>query len=165
MISQKLIDLIEQHADELTRRLMKDLLSREETKHYRNLPEDRVYERVHDVYSRLDSWLSGHKAKTNIRKYYTELGRQRYREGIPCHEVMMAFMLIKRHLWLYVVENQIIDSSYECQRVLELNNRVILFFDRVIFFLTMGYEEELTKEKEALKRGSLLSRIFKSRND
>ncbi|MCD6570344.1 MAG: hypothetical protein J7L53_06545 [Deltaproteobacteria bacterium] len=163
MISQKLINLIEQHADELTRRLMKDLLTREETKHYRNLPEDRVYERVHDVYSRLDLWLSRDKAKTNIRKHYTELGRQRYREGIPCHEVMMAFMLIKKHLWLYIVENQIIDSSYECQRALELNNRVILFFDRVIFFSAMGYEEERAKQEKVLDRGGFLSRIFKSR--
>ncbi len=163
MISQKLIELIEKNADELTKRLMKDLLTREETKHYRELPEDRVYERVHDVYSRLDSWLGGDKAKTNIRKYYTELGAQRYREDIPIHEVMMAFMLIKRHLWLYVVENQIIDSVYELQRVLELNNRVVLFFDRVIFFVAIGYEDERAKQEKALDRGGLLSRIFKSR--
>lgn len=163
MISQKLIELIEKNADELTKRLMKDLLTREETKHYRELPEDRVYERVHDVYSRLDSWLGGDKAKTNIRKYYTELGAQRYREGIPIHEVMMAFMLIKRHLWLYVVENQIIDSVYELQRVLELNNRVVLFFDRVIFFVAIGYEDERAKQEKVVDRGGLLSRIFKSR--
>jgi len=163
MISQRLIELIQRHADELTKRLMKDLLSREETKHYRDLPEDRLYERVHDVYSRLDSWLGGDKAKTNIRKYYTELGAQRCREGIPLHEVMMAFMLIKRHIWLYVVENQIIDSVYELQRVLELNNRVVLFFDRVIFFVAIGYEDERAEKEKAVDRAGLLSRIFRSR--
>ncbi|MEA3223936.1 MAG: hypothetical protein U9P49_12340 [Thermodesulfobacteriota bacterium] len=143
MISQKLVELIEKNTDELSRRLMKDLLSRQETKHYKDLPEDRVYELVHDVYSKLGVWLSGYKSKESIRKYYTELGRQRHREGIPLHEVIMAFMLIKRHIWLYVLENEIIDSTYEFQRSLELNNRVVLFFDRVIFFIILGYEEEV----------------------
>ena len=70
MIYQKLIKLIEDNADELTKRLMRDLLGREETKHYRNLSEDLVYERVFDVYSRLDSWLSKEKKIGDIRIWH-----------------------------------------------------------------------------------------------
>ncbi|HOO38596.1 MAG TPA: hypothetical protein PLV78_09810 [Deltaproteobacteria bacterium] len=148
MIYLKLIKLIEDNAEELSKRLVKDLLSREETKGYRTLSEDLVQERVRDVYSKLGSWLSTEKHTSGeIRKVYTELGRKRLREGIPLHEVLLAFMLIKRHLWLYVQEKQFFDSAYELYQALELNNRVVLFFDRVIYFVTMGYEEDLLKKK------------------
>ncbi len=148
MIYLKLIKLIEDNAEELSKRLVKDLLSREETKGYRTLSEDLVQERVRDVYSKLGSWLSTEKHTSGeIKKVYTELGKKRLREGIPLHEVLLAFMLIKRHLWLYVQEKQFFDSAYELYQALELNNRVVLFFDRVIYFVTMGYEEDLLKKK------------------
>ncbi|HOO37873.1 MAG TPA: hypothetical protein PLV78_06125 [Deltaproteobacteria bacterium] len=147
MIYSKLIQLIENNAQELTKRLCKDLLSREETKSYRKLSEDIVCERVFDVYSKLDKWLSKEKqASGEVQKYYTDLGKKRYKEGIPLHEVVLALMLIKRHLWLYVREKHFFDSTYECYQALEMNNKVVLFFDRAIYFTAMGYEEELLKK-------------------
>lgn len=147
MVYSKLVKLIEDNADELSQRLVHDLLSREETKGYRTISEDLVRDRVRDVYSKLGSWLETEKhASGEIRKVYTELGKKRFREGIPLHEVILAFMLIKRHLWLYVQEKQFFDSAYELYQALELNNRVVLFFDRVIYFVTMGYEEELGRQ-------------------
>lgn len=145
----QLLDLIRDNANELTRRLCKDLLEREETKGYRQLSPDLVYERVFDVYSKLSSWLGqdDHTA-SEIRKVYTELGKKRYRENIPLHEVVLAFMLVKRHLWQFIQEKQFFESTYEFTQALDLNNKVVLFFDRVIYFVTMGYEEELRKEKK-----------------
>jgi len=145
MISEKMIAMIKDNADELTKRLCKDLLSREETKSYRKLNEELVCERVFDVYSRLDSWLARDKKKGEIQDHYTKMGKKRFQEGIPLVEVVMALMLIKRHLWLFVLEKHFFDSSYEFQQALEFNNRVVLFFDRAIYFTTMGYEEELRK--------------------
>ncbi|MBN2299232.1 MAG: hypothetical protein JXM72_11585 [Deltaproteobacteria bacterium] len=145
MISEKMIAMIKDNADDLTKRLCKDLLGREETKSYRKLNEELVCERVFDVYSRLDSWLARDKKKGEIQDHYTKLGKKRFQEGIPLVEVVMALMLIKRHLWLFVLEKHFFDSSYEFQQALEFNNRVVLFFDRAIYFTTMGYEEELRK--------------------
>ena len=64
-------------------------------------PEDILKERISDVYSMLVSWLNKERRAGNIRKYYTDLGKRRYNEGIPLSEVIMAFMLLKRHLWLF----------------------------------------------------------------
>jgi hypothetical protein len=62
--------------------------------------------------------------------------------------VVLAFMLVKRNLWQFVQEKQFFENTYEFTQALELNNKVVLFFDRVIYFVTMGYEEELRKEKK-----------------
>ncbi|HNQ85084.1 MAG TPA: hypothetical protein PLP82_04135 [Deltaproteobacteria bacterium] len=144
----QLLDLIRDNANELTRRLCKDLLSREETKGYRTLSDDVIYDRVFDVYSKLSSWLGlDNHTTSEVRKVYTELGRKRFREGIPLHEVILAFMLVKRNLWEFIQEKQFLETTFEMKQALELNNKVVLFFDRVIYFVSMGYEDELRKGK------------------
>ena len=144
----ELLDLIRDNANELTRRLCKDLLSREETRGYRKLSDDVIYDRVFDVYSKLSSWLGlDNHTKSEVQKVYTELGRKRFREGIPLHEVVLAFMLVKRNLWEFIQEKQFLETTFEMKQALELNNKVVLFFDRVIYFVTMGYEDELRRDK------------------
>lgn len=142
MIIEKLIRMIETSEDELTQRLMKDLLTREETRHLRDLRQNRVYGQVYEVYSMLSLWLSGKKTKGSIVKHFIEIGRQRYIEGIPLSEVLMTFMLIKRHLWLYALEKKVINPAYDLYQVIELNNRVVFFFDRIMYCTSVGYEKE-----------------------
>ena len=160
MISEKLVEMIKENADTLTNRLCKDLLSREETKGYRKLNKDSVYERVYDVYSRLDSWLVGDKVRGEIKGHYMKLGKQRFHEGIPLSDVVMALQLIKRHLWLYVQEMNYFDSSFQLMQALEFNNRVVWFFDRAIYFTCVGYEEEVIKT-QGKPQGSIIARMFK----
>jgi len=160
MISEKIVGMIKENADTLTNRLCKDLLSREETKGYRKLNKDIVYERVYDVYSRLDSWLEGDKVKGEVRDHYMKLGVQRFHEDIPLSDVVMALMLIKRHLWLFVQEYNFFDSSFQMMQALEFNNRVVLFFDRAIYFTCIGYENEEKRCQGKTKEG-LMARVFR----
>lgn len=143
MFDTHLVDLVERDAELLARRTVNKIMNREETKHYRGLSEERVYERTHDVFKRLGFWLGGDKEKADIRGYYTRTGVQRYQEGIPLAEVIMALMLIKRELWLYADENKVLTSAFDFRQALEHNNTVVQFFDRCIYFVAIGYEAEL----------------------
>jgi hypothetical protein len=159
MISEKIVSRIKENASILTSRLIQDLLSREETRSYRNLDRDTLSRRVFDVYSRLDAWLLGDKSRGEIRNHYMDLGSQRFQEDIPLEETLMALMLIKRHLWLYVQEQNFFDSTFMFHQALEFNNRVVLFFDKAIYYTAMGYQDELLKSivdtREVLSKISL----------
>ncbi len=144
MTSEKLVLLIQNNAHELTKRLCRDLLAREETKSYGGIREEVVYERAYEVYSRLDTWLQGNRSKgSGVGKYFEKRGGELVSEGIPLREEVMALMLIKRHLWLFVLETSFFDSTYELQQALQFNNRVVLFFDRAIYHLVAGYQREM----------------------
>ena len=118
-------------------------------------------DRIYDVYSRLDSWL-GRKSRTGeLQQSYIQLGKKSVKEGIPLHELVMYLMLIKRHLWLFVRENQFFDSTYECYQALELNNKVVLFFDRAIFSAIIGYEEEAGRPSGG--EDGIISRLLKKK--
>jgi hypothetical protein len=157
MIYMKVLDQIKSNVNELSKRVVKDFLSREETKSYRKFTEEYHLERVTDIYNDLIMWLEKEKPKANMEKFYRELGKKRFEAGIPLHETIMYLMLIKRHIWLFVLENHLLDTTYESTKALELNNRIVLFFDRAIINVTHGYEEELMKEVKSSGHGGLLS--------
>jgi hypothetical protein len=162
MLYLKMMEVLKTDAEHLSRRVVKDLLNRVETEYHKRYSEDIMYERVYDVYSTLGYWLDRARPKEEIQKHFKEMGKKRFDDGIPMHEVIMFLMLIKRHLWLYVLEKHFFESSYELMKSLEINNRIVLFFDRAILAATIGYEEELVKYVKSSSQ-SLLSKFFKKK--
>ncbi len=162
MIYLKIMEVLKSEAGMLTERVVRDLLERGETEYHKKFPEELMRERVFDVYSTLGYWLDRATPKQEIQKRFKELGKKRFDEGIPLHEVVMFLMLIKRHLWLYLLEKHFFETPYELMKALEMNNRIVLFFDRAILAATMGYEEELTGYVESTS-DSLMSRFFKKK--
>jgi len=153
MIYQKLFDLIEDHQNELTNYLIEKIHETDELTHYHTLPKDELFERIHqviyNVYARLAAWLDESKSKNVIFANYRELGRARFQEGIPLHESVLMLMIIKRHLFKYLRENRLYDSSYEVNQLIEMSYYINLFFDRIIYSMVSGYEEEMLENMNA----------------
>ena len=66
-----------------------------------------------------------------------------FRLGIPLCEGVRAIILLKRTLWLFVLESSALDSAMELHQVRELNDRASLFFDRAQYNFIGGYMEEM----------------------
>lgn len=141
MIYLRMMELLNAEAGLLTKRVIKDLAERGETEFHRKFPPETMYKQVYDVYSTLGYWLDRARPKEEIQQRFTDLGKGRFKEGIPLQEVVMSLMLIKRHLWLYLLEKHFFETPYELLKSLEMNNRIVLFFDRAILAAITGYEE------------------------
>ena len=140
-ISDKLIKLIERDADQLTKNWLSNVRSHPTTPTYHNYNEKKLFERAYRVYSQLGQWISRETSKQDIEQYYTALGRQRKEEGFSLSEVIQALIITRRHVWLKVLSEGLLDTVLDHHQALELNNRVILFFDRAIFYTALGYEQ------------------------
>lgn len=155
MISEKLVTLIENDADILTKHWMTDVRANPSTPTYHVFDEEKLYKRAHLVYSQLSHWISRETSKEEIRNYYTKLGIERFKEGFALHEVVSAIVLLKRHLWIHILSDGQLSTAFELYQSLELNNRVVLFFDRAIYYTIIGYEEavrlELKSERKIYK--------------
>ena len=145
IVSQKLLDLIHNHADEITNNWLEDIKTNETTPTYAAFDQKKLYTRAYRVYSNLGKWISRETSKEEIKHMYNELGRKRYREGFPLSEVIQAFALTRRHLWLRVLNEGLLSTAMDLIDALELNNRVVLFFDRAVFYTAQGYEDECRK--------------------
>jgi len=148
MISQSLVELIEKNADKLAQQWLKDVRQNTHTPFYHTFNQDYLYERAFNMYKRLGHFLSIETPKEETAKFYKKYGYERHREGFPLPELIYSFILFRRHLWLYILHVGFFDSAYELLRALELNNRVILFFDRALYNMAMGYEEASKKKEQ-----------------
>ena len=134
----RLVDLIEDHADELTGRLVRSVREDPRTIGYHQFGDEELGKRAREVYSHLGQWL-GATSEGAVESEYFRLGKIRRAEGIPLSEVVMALLLVRRNLWQFV-ESQGADTSLELRQQLDLELLVVRFFDRAIFHTVRGYE-------------------------
>jgi hypothetical protein len=139
VLSARLVRVIEEHAEDLTRGVMRDLASNPRTAAYHRLAADELQRRVYDVYHNLGRWL-GDKTEEHIEATYGELGRRRHAEGVPLSEVVYALVRVKGHLREYVRAVGFVDSSVELYLEEELHHLVGHFFDKAIYHTVKGYE-------------------------
>ncbi|MGB5995362.1 MAG: hypothetical protein WBG20_08100 [Candidatus Deferrimicrobiaceae bacterium] len=140
MISIKLVKMIEEHAEQITQGLLKDIQTNPKTNSYQQFSVEEMHTRAFNVYKNLGEWLidtTGEKAQQR----YLALGRQRFEEKIPVSQVIFALVLTKNHLLKYIKMFGLVDTAIELHRELELFGVVTEFFDKAIYYTVRGYEE------------------------
>jgi len=142
-LAQSLVGLIERNADSLAKRWLEIVTTHQSTPTFHRWDQHALYTRVFKVYSNLGKWISEQTTKSDIEREYVALGRQRYAEGFALSEVLEALVISRRLLWLKVQESGFLNTALDLNLALELNNKVVLFFDRAIRFTAAGYEEAL----------------------
>ncbi len=147
MISQSMVELVEKNADQLAKQWLKDVQENVNTPFYHSFNAEFLFERARSMYQSLGKWLNVQTPKQETAKYYRKYGHERFRENFPLPELIYSFILFRRHLWLFILHVGFLDSAYDLLRALELNNRIILFFDRAMHNMTIGYEEACKKAK------------------
>jgi hypothetical protein len=158
MISERLVKLIEDNADILTKNWLQDVRQNPTTPTYQKFPEEKLYQRAHFVYSQLGHWISRETSKGEVHSYYEKLGEERFNEGFALYEVVSAIILLKRHLWLHILSDGQLSTAFELYQSLELNNRVVLFFDRAVYYAIIGYEAAV--RKRMAKEKGFFGKIF-----
>jgi hypothetical protein len=149
MFSYRLVRLIETHADELASGLEEKVLNDPQVSHFRQIPAHELRERVYEIYRHLGEWLLG-KNELDIEQRYREIGMRRAKQKVPLPEVLQAILLTKENLWEFLQSEAVMDRAVEIMGELELLQMLEMFFDRAIYFVAAGYEEESTRETRDL---------------
>jgi hypothetical protein len=139
MLSARLVRMIQDHAEDLTREVLRDLQSNPRTPAYHTLPPDELRRRIYDVYHNFGRWL-GDKTETPVEATYGALGRTRRAEGVPLSEVVYALILVKQHLRSYVLSAGLVGSAVDLYQEEELSLLTERFFDRAVYYAVRGYE-------------------------
>jgi hypothetical protein len=147
MLSNRLIKTIETHAEELTRGAVKKLQSSPHTPSYHRLSADRLHLQLFEVYHDLGQWLWKNSDQA-IQIRYDELGKQRFKEGIPLAEVLWALVLTKEHLRECIGTSMSANSALDLHREQEIYRLIGRFFDRAICYAAEAYEREASPRRE-----------------
>jgi len=151
MLTAKLLELIETHADTLAREVLKDFSTNSRMPSFQKIARNDLEARIAATYRNLGTWIqsSGDEA---VRGEYEVWGRKRFREGVLISELVYAIILIKQHLRRFIRNRGAEDFSgdpraadligVQLHEVQELNYRIGEFFDRALYYLVRGYEAE-----------------------
>lgn len=142
LISDALVRLVEEHAEEISRRWLVEVRGSPSMPTYSSLPPGVVQEKAIAALSKFCSWLSGKEHEEEVAAFYRVLGRQRRQQGFALHEVLGALTLLKREIWSFIGQRGALVDLMEVYRAMELSQRVGSFFDTALCHTARGFDED-----------------------
>jgi hypothetical protein len=145
VLTGMLVEIIESDSDKVAETWYRETKDSNYTPSIDGIPEEDALKLATDVYKKLGFWLMrthGHEVEEN----YYRFGERLYRQNFRMEEVVMTLVLIKRYLWLHLLEGGLMTTSLNLYQALELNNNVVLYFDRAIYFSVIGFKAARSKD-------------------
>ena len=150
MLAIRLVRLIEKHSDELAASLIERLHHSSRTVDYFRVPDEEMQRDAGAIYRQLGDWLQN-KTETDIEYHYTQLGSRRAEQGVSISDFVWALVITKENLWRFLQSHAIIDRMFDLYGELELVQMVDQFFDRALYYATVGYQRYQRAELEQTK--------------
>jgi hypothetical protein len=148
MVANRLVRLIESHSEELSDSLVRKLHSSERTTAYRKISAHELKGAVLEVYENLGDWLMS-KTETDVELRYRELGTRRAAQEVPFSQFMSSMLITKDHLWSFLRRESISDGALQLYGELEFLQTLTNFYDRAIYYASLGYEQAAASTQPA----------------
>jgi hypothetical protein len=140
MMLYRLVRLIETHSQSLAACLLDRVQNSELTQNYhQKVPAEELKERVYEIYRHLGEWLIG-KDESHLEQRYLQIGARRATQRVPMSEVIWVIVLTKENLWEFVKKEAVLERPVEVFGELEMLQLLEQFFDRAIYYASVGYE-------------------------
>lgn len=139
MFALRLVRLIEDHADQLARDLIKKLKNGDACSQLLTLvPASELQDRAYEIYHNVNEWLLS-KTESEIEERYLGLGARRAQQDVPFSQMLYAIQAVKEHLWEFLRQEGLFEPQ-ELLGEMDMLYSLERFFDRVSYFAAVGYE-------------------------
>jgi hypothetical protein len=146
MMLYRLVRLIETHSQSLSTCLLDRVRGSDLTHCYqKNVPGEELQERVYEIYRHLGEWLIG-KDESHLEQRYLQIGAARAAQRVPISEVIWVIVLTKENLWEFIKKEAVLERPVEVFGELEMLQLLEQFFDRAIYYASVGYELEVAEQ-------------------
>ena len=145
MFTLRLVQLVEHHADKLSERLMARLKRSECCNELlAAVPPHEMKQRTFEIYRNLTDWLEN-KSEGEVEERYMGIGARRARQGVPFSQFLFAVHATKTNLWDFLQQEGLLEPG-ELISEMELLRAMEHFFDRALYFASVGYESVIQGE-------------------
>lgn len=135
----KIIDLINQHKNEIANTYFEQVKNSDYMKTYHKLDPQKVITREEATYSHLVDWLKSGIDNDEAEKFFTNIGSERYREGFPLSELNYALYISKKAFWAFLMEHSEIIEGLEKKSIIEFFGILSNYFALGGFYMVRGY--------------------------
>ena len=114
-----------------------------------HVPESEQKQYAREIYQDLIEWLENRKDSV-LEQRYVALGKRRASQGIPASHLFSAVTIAHECLWDYMEQECLHEEPVEFLGGVMLLRSMSSFFDRVVHFALIGYEQMGQDESAAL---------------
>jgi len=139
-LSNKLIEIIEKNAEVIANHWLNDVKANKSTPSYTYSDSEFSLQRVLLFIRQFGKWLGGYFTDMEVRQYYIDLGSRRKEEGFMLSEVLSAISLTRKYVWEFALSQRMWNKTIDIYMTLELERRMMLFFDKASYYVTRGFE-------------------------
>jgi hypothetical protein len=93
-----------------------------------------------DIYVDLTAWPAT-ETESSIEKRYVALGMRRAEQSVPFSELFWAVCIANEYLWEYMQQECLLEEPVEFWGGVQLLRSLNQFFDRALYFASIGYQE------------------------
>ena len=140
LLSDRLLAVIENDADEIVRRWIDDIVTKQSTSGYHQIDRPWLSKGARRILSQFGKWLGGYYSDSDIKAFYVRLGKGSRRHGLLLSEVLSSWSLLRKHILTYAATRDVWLKTIDIYAALELDQRIVIFFDKAIFYTARGYE-------------------------
>ncbi len=142
-LSNILVEVIKGNINVIADRWIQDVKRNRSTPTYHRVPDDELRTRFQNDTHQYVNWLTGNYVMEDMIRHYQELGARRKKQGFMQSELISALSLIRKHIWEFALSQGMWQKTIDIYRTLELERRMMLFFDKAAYHACRGYEEAL----------------------
>ncbi|MCX7635297.1 MAG: hypothetical protein N2Z74_06080 [Syntrophales bacterium] len=146
LASLKLIDLVENHAEQIAAQWAKNVKKNPFTPYYHDKPEEKLIPQAVKFYKNFRRIFMEPKPVEASEGYFSRYAQNSYYDGVPLHEAVYALILMRRQIWLYAEFQAIFATAIERHQAVDSLTRTILMFDYAMYFITKKYRELMKLE-------------------
>jgi ADP-ribose pyrophosphatase YjhB (NUDIX family) len=139
MVSDALVEVLHNHAEEIAALWLADVRQSLTTPSYHRADAEDLRCNAVTALAQFGRWLGSGQAEGEVRAFYRKLGRRRHSEGFGLHEVLSSLMLLRKHIYGFARGRGVWERPLDAYRVLELDRRLVLFFDRAMYHVARGF--------------------------
>lgn len=139
--ADKLIDITESHAEEISRERCKAVRKNPRTKSYHSMLAEECFPHALDFYRNLRIIYFSEKPYKEVCDFFSKYAEERYDEGIPLQEAAYAIVMMRRHMWLYAEFQALFLTPVDHHQAIATINRTIRVFDQGLYCIIQKYDE------------------------
>lgn len=134
-LSNVLIKLIDKHMNKISDNWIDEI--------YHKLPHikapiDVLVTLNKSILKGIQYWLKRQTDTLGVEEFI-DTGQQLKALNISLPDIMILLALSRKSLWLFMMKEKILSSLIEIYTSLEMNNRIIFYYDKIIYYITLGY--------------------------
>jgi succinate-acetate transporter protein len=127
------------YGEEIASMWVQDLSRNPQTPSYGLVSHDELANASEFALTQVSEHLSGRSGAEEVGRFFHDLGGKRAAQGLPLPELISAILLLKREIWMSARTHGVWESAMDLQRAVDLNRELGRFFDRAVYYVTVGY--------------------------